>query len=119
MLMKTISVLRVVTAVLLFTGFASCSGAQTIRMPTPRRSASLTAPVWLPPTPGSLEAVEGAVVGVGPTTPSSLTVTSASQTQINLSWTASAEVSGTIAGYQIERCQGARCNFAPVGTSAI
>jgi hypothetical protein len=56
------------------------------------------------------------------TAPSSLTATAASNTQINLSWTAATEIGGTISNYLIERCSGANCgntpsNFAQVATS--
>jgi hypothetical protein len=51
-----------------------------------------------------------------PTAPGSLTVTAASTTQINLSWTASTDNVG-VTGYKVERCQGAGCsNFTQVGT---
>ena len=52
-----------------------------------------------------------------PTVPTALTGTVTSATQANLSWAASTDASG-IAGYRIERCQGATCtNFVQVGTS--
>jgi chitodextrinase len=56
-----------------------------------------------------------------PTAPSNLTVTAASASQINLSWTASTSNVG-LANYIVQRCPGAGCtNFAqvatPVGTS--
>jgi len=52
-----------------------------------------------------------------PTAPSNLTATAASNTQINLSWTASTDNVG-VTGYQIQRCQGAGCTtFAQAGTS--
>src|SRR6202049_1366504 len=52
-----------------------------------------------------------------PTAPSALTATAASSTQINLSWTASADNVG-VTGYLIERCQGAGCTvFAQIGTT--
>ena len=52
------------------------------------------------------------------TAPSNLTATAASNTQINLGWTASTETGGTISQYLIERCTGATCiNFVQVGTS--
>ena len=55
-----------------------------------------------------------------PTAPGTLTATAASATQINLSWAASTDNVG-VAGYKVERCQGAGCvNFvqvaAPAGT---
>jgi chitodextrinase len=43
-----------------------------------------------------------------PTTPSALTATAASATQINLSWTASTDNVG-VTGYQVLRCQGTLC----------
>jgi hypothetical protein len=53
------------------------------------------------------------------TAPSNLAATAASNTQINLSWTASVETGGIVSSYLVERCQGAGCiNFAQVGTSA-
>jgi chitodextrinase len=53
-----------------------------------------------------------------PTVPSNLTATSASPTQINLSWTASTDNVG-VTGYLLERCTGATCsNFVQVGTPA-
>ncbi len=53
-----------------------------------------------------------------PSLPGNLTATSPSDTQIDLSWTASTETGGTISDYLVERCQGANCtNFAQIGTS--
>lgn len=57
----------------------------------------------------------------GPTTPTNLTTTGVSSSQINLTWTASTDNVG-VTGYLVERCQGAGCtNFAqiaaPSGTS--
>jgi phosphodiesterase/alkaline phosphatase D-like protein len=52
------------------------------------------------------------------TTPSTLTATAASNTQINLSWAAATETGGTISQYLIESCQGPSCTtFTQVGTS--
>jgi len=51
-----------------------------------------------------------------PTAPSALTATAASNTQINLSWTASSDNVG-VTNYLIERCPGAGCgNFAQIAT---
>ena len=51
-----------------------------------------------------------------PSTPSGLTATAASATQVNLSWTASTDNVG-VTGYRVERCQGAGCtNFTQVAT---
>lgn len=54
-----------------------------------------------------------------PTAPSNLTATAVSSSQVNLSWTASTDNVG-VAGYWIERCQGAGCsNFARVNSSLV
>src|SRR5271154_5900935 len=54
-----------------------------------------------------------------PTAPTNLTASATGPAQINLSWTASTELGGTIGQYLVERCQGAGCaNFAQVGTTA-
>ncbi|MGH9400513.1 MAG: choice-of-anchor D domain-containing protein [Terriglobia bacterium] len=53
-----------------------------------------------------------------PTTPSKLTATAVSTSQINLSWTASKSSVG-LANYLVERCQGTGCtNFAQIATPA-
>ena len=53
-----------------------------------------------------------------PSAPGSLTAIAAMSSQINLSWTASTEVGGTVASYLVERCQGAGCtNFSQIGTT--
>jgi chitodextrinase len=53
-----------------------------------------------------------------PTAPTNLTATAASDTQINLSWTASTDNVG-VTGYRVERCQGGGCtNFAQIATPA-
>ena len=50
------------------------------------------------------------------TTPSNFAATAASSTQINLSWTASTEIGGTVSSYILQRCQGAGCQaFATIG----
>jgi len=52
-----------------------------------------------------------------PSAPTNLMATAASATQINLSWTASADNVG-VTGYKIEHCQGAGCsNFAQINTA--
>jgi len=51
-----------------------------------------------------------------PTAPTSLTASAASETQINLAWSASTDNVG-VTGYQVESCQGAGCSsFAQVAT---
>jgi fibronectin type 3 domain-containing protein len=51
-----------------------------------------------------------------PTAPTNLTATAISQSQINLSWTASTDNVG-VTGYLVERCTGAGCaNFTQVAT---
>jgi fibronectin type 3 domain-containing protein len=53
-----------------------------------------------------------------PTPPSNLVATAVSASQINLAWTASTS-SGGVAGYLVERCQGAGCtSFAQIATPA-
>jgi YD repeat-containing protein len=53
-----------------------------------------------------------------PTAPTNLTATTASETQINLSWTASCDNIG-VSNYLIERCQGVNCvSYAQVATTA-
>ncbi len=53
-----------------------------------------------------------------PTAPGNLTATTQSANQVNLSWTAATDNVG-VAGYRLERCQGAGCfNFAQIATPA-
>jgi chitodextrinase len=53
-----------------------------------------------------------------PTAPSGLITTVVSDTQINLSWTASTDNVG-VTGYKVERCQGTSCStFAQIATPA-
>ena len=54
-----------------------------------------------------------------PSLPGNLVATSTSSTEIDLSWVASTETSGSIGSYKVERCLGANCtNFTQVGTFA-
>jgi RHS repeat-associated protein len=54
--------------------------------------------------------------GTAPSAPSALTASAVSQTEIDLSWTASTD-NVAVAGYRVERCQGAGCtNFAQIAT---
>jgi DNA-binding protein YbaB len=51
-----------------------------------------------------------------PTAPSNLSATTASSTQINMSWTGSTDNVG-VANYRVERCQGTGCsNFTQIAT---
>ena len=53
-----------------------------------------------------------------PTAPTSLTPTAASDTQINLGWTAASDTSGGVT-YFVERCQGTACtNFSQIRTTS-
>ncbi len=64
-------------------------------------------------------AFKAAGAAPAPTAPGSLTATTISSSQINLSWTASTESGGTIASYLVERCSRAGCtSFAQVGSTA-
>ena len=68
--------------------------------------------------PYSNTATASTLVAIAPTAPTNLAATAFSNTQINLSWTASTESGGTISSYQIARCQGSGCsNFVQVGTA--
>jgi chitodextrinase len=53
-----------------------------------------------------------------PTDPTGLTATAAGSNQINLTWTASTDNGGSsLAGYEVERCQGAGCtNFVLIAS---
>ena len=54
-----------------------------------------------------------------PSAPTGLTATAASQSQIDLAWTASTD-NVALAGYRVERCQGATCtNFVQVATPTV
>src|SRR5207245_1891792 len=53
-----------------------------------------------------------------PIAPTNLAASAASDTRINLSWTASTDNVG-VTGYMVERCQGAACsNFAQIAAPA-
>ena len=53
---------------------------------------------------------------IAPSAPSNLTATASSDTQVNLSWTASTDNVG-VTGYLVERCQGAACSsFAQIAS---
>ena len=53
-----------------------------------------------------------------PSTPSNLTASAVSASQINLAWTGSTD-NVAVSGYKVERCSGGGCsNFAQIGTSS-
>jgi len=88
--------------------------AQSVRVPSHA----------IPPAPAAAHGAARAGVavragGVAPTSPSNLTATPSGNAQIDLRWTAATEIGGTIAQYQIERCQGSGCLiFTQIDTSA-
>jgi fibronectin type 3 domain-containing protein len=54
-----------------------------------------------------------------PSTPTNLTATAASNTQIDLSWTASTDLIA-VTNYLVQRCAGSGCsNFVQIGTSTV
>jgi len=60
--------------------------------------------------------VAGGTDTTPPTAPSALNAAAESTSQINLTWTASSD-NVVVAGYRVERCQGAGCsNFAQIAT---
>jgi chitodextrinase len=89
---------------------------------TPSTSYSYTVAAFDKAIPANLSAASAALIVMTvpdtqpPTAPSALTATTASSTQINLSWTASTDNVG-VTNYLIERCPGASCsNFAQIAT---
>jgi chitodextrinase len=65
---------------------------------------------------GAAKADPGGGYTTPPTSPSSLSATAVSGTQINLAWTAPTDNVG-VTGYRVERCQGAGCtSFAQIAT---
>ena len=70
------------------------------------QSTSASATTQAPPPPDTQ----------APTTPTNLSVTAQSSSQINLSWTASTDNVG-VTGYRVERCTGASCTtFSQIST---
>ena len=72
-------------------------------------------------TAAQIQSDMNTAVGVVPSTPTNLTATAVSTTQVNLTWSASTDSTG-VTGYRVERCQSAGCtNFtqiaAPTGTA--
>jgi YD repeat-containing protein len=81
-------------------------------------AASQNVKGWSIMSMAAFKAAPGGSGSSGPTTPSNVTATAGSPTQINLTWTASTDATG-VTGYIIERCQGAACsNFSQIGTSS-
>ena len=69
-------------------------------------------------TAAQIQADMNTPLGNIPTAPGNLAATVVSDSQINLSWTASTESLG-VAGYLVERCQGGDCTtFTQIGTTA-
>ena len=59
-----------------------------------------------------------ATPAVLPSLPGDVIATPVSNTQANLTWTASKEIGGTVSSYSVERCTGATCtSFSKIGTS--
>ena len=115
--MKKTSITKVLSTVLFFCAFADYSNAQgRVRVPPPPtapRGPGLAPPAAPPP-----EAPE-APAPITPSTPTTLVAIGRSNTEIDLTWTASTEAGGTIAAYRIESCSGAGCTpSAAIGTSA-
>src|SRR3989344_1636262 len=70
------------------------------------QSTSASATTQAPPPPDTQ----------APTTPTNLSVTAQSSSQVNLSWTASTDNVG-VTGYRVERCTGASCTtFSQIST---
>jgi len=95
------------------TGFTQQAGAS---------SNFLDAETGLAATPGSYNAtfeVAGSTTWQAVVAAVSPSAAAGTPNQVNLTWTTSTEVGGTISGYLVERCQGPGCtSFAQVGTSA-
>jgi microbial collagenase len=77
---------------------------------------------WLPcvANPSGSGCGGGGTDTTPPSKPSNLSTTVRSSSQIDLVWSASTDGGGSgLAGYRIERCQGATCsNFSEIGTTA-
>jgi chitodextrinase len=73
--------------------------------------------IFMYDAPERVDDWSGGDVAAAVTAPGTLTATAGSVSTINLTWTASTSSLG-VAGYQIERCQGAGCTtFTQVGTA--
>src|SRR5207247_2268299 len=90
-------------------GEAATSGSRGVRAANATGNLSCfahTAPAATPAPPDTTH----------PTSPSGLTATAASTSQINLAWTAATDNVG-VTGYFVERCQGRKCTaFAQVAS---
>src|SRR5205814_466756 len=94
------------------TGFTQQAGAS---------SNFLDAETGLAATPGSYNAtfeVAGSTTWQAVVAAVSPSAAAGTPNQVNLTWTTSTEVGGTISGYLVERCQGPGCtSFVQIGTS--
>jgi YD repeat-containing protein len=82
-------------------------------------TASQDGDLWWIMSMVAFKASTGGSGAGGPTTPSDVTATAISPTQVNLTWSASTDPTG-VTGYIIERCQGTGCtNYAQIGTSSV
>jgi Fibronectin type III domain len=91
---------RIGSACILFLVAASYAHAQTVRVPSPQRSAAPTALTGAP-APGEVAT---------PTVPLNLRVTGGSGTEIDLTWDASTESGGTITMYRIYSSADGKCD---------
>ena len=90
--------------------FVTAAGSNTATAP-------MTFSGWWLMSAAAFRALSGPPDTQPPTAPTNLTATVASNTQINLSWTASTDNVG-VTGYRVEQCQGSGCStFAQVGTT--
>jgi hypothetical protein len=122
--MKFRSVLRFGTICFVIASSTSYVQAQSIRVPTSRKTAPpAPAAAPAPAAPAAAPAAApGAVVAAAAATsitaPSNLLASPHSDTQIDLGWTAATETGGTIVKYEIHRCQDLGCNsYEKIGTS--
>src|SRR5579871_1529282 len=97
---------RIASACILTLAASSLSHAQggRVRVPSP----PIATPAAAPGAPGATAT---------PSAPSNLRAIGRSNKEIDLAWTASTEVGGTIASYQIQRCQGATCSILSSSTT--
>jgi Fibronectin type III domain len=96
---------RIVSACILFLAATHFSHAQGTR-------------VRVPPPPIATPVAAPGAAGATPSAPSNLRAIGRSNKEIDLAWTASTEVGGTIATYQLQRCQGATCSILSSSTTS-